>query len=304
LADEVVGDVGGVVTHGDETIEQDVARERILDMAAASVDGTLPQFDEPSTIQVDALTGPVTASPALSHSYTSLSAYEECPRQHYLEYVVNAFPDYRDDGDEYRSGPNQREIGLLFHDTAEQAAQDGGTERKEWYDICERLAKQRHATEALPRAKECIDRYFELEVSEYEVVDAEREFELNLEGMDLVGSIDAVYRTPEDELLVVDYKATERTRDLEADHQLPIYLLACRELYDETIGRAAYAYVGSIGPTIEERRFEQVELQSIREEVLATMRRISDSAYESFSAGDHCRWCQHSQLPCAPESLD
>jgi DNA helicase-2/ATP-dependent DNA helicase PcrA len=304
LADEVVGNVGGVVTHGDETIGQDVARERIFDMAAASVDGALPQFEEPSKIQLDALTGPVTASPALSHSYTSLSTYDECPRQHYLEYVVNGFPDYRETGDDFGGGATQRDVGLLFHDTAEQAAHENVRTVERWYDICERLAKQRHATDALPAAKECIDRYFELEVSEYEVVDAERDFELDLDGMDLVGSIDVVYRTPEGELLVVDYKATERKRDLETDHQLPIYLLACRELYESPPTRAAYAYVGSLGPTVEERSFDEAGLRSVREDVVDTMQRIRDHSYEEYSSGDHCRWCGHNTLPCAPDPLD
>ena len=69
------------------------------------------------------------------------------------------------------------------------------------------------------------------------IIDAEREFELDIDGHGLIGFIDAVYRTPEDELLVIDYKATERHRDLGTDKQLPISLLACRDLYDEPASR-------------------------------------------------------------------
>jgi DNA helicase-2/ATP-dependent DNA helicase PcrA len=30
---------------------------------------------------------------------------------------------------------------------------------------------------------------------------------------------------------------------------------------------------------------------------------IADLSFERFSAGDHCRWCRHNQLACAPESF-
>ena len=235
----------------------------MLEFASSSVDGRLSPADERLTIQVESLTGPTTPTPALSHSYTSLQSYEECPRQHYLDYVVNAYPDYRATGENDSDGISQRDIGLLFHDTAEQAANEGTADRADWYEICERLASQRRADDALDPAKQCIDRYFDLELSAYDIIDAEREFELDIDGHELIGFIDAVYRTPDDELLVIDYKATERHRDL----------------YDETVTQAGYAYVGDIGPTVETRTFSE------------------------YSAGDHCRWCQHNQLPCAPDSL-
>jgi DNA helicase-2/ATP-dependent DNA helicase PcrA len=191
----------------------------------------------------------------------------------------------------------------LFHDTAEQAAAEGLQTRTGWYDICERLASQRQADDALPAAKQCIDRFFELEISDYEIIDAEREFELDINGHELVGYIDAVYRTPDDELLVIDYKATERHRDLEDDKQLPIYLLACRELYDESIDRAGYAYVGDIGPKVESRTFSEADLEGVRNEVTTLLSEVTEFSYDTYNTEDHCRWCQHNQLDCAPDSL-
>jgi DNA helicase-2/ATP-dependent DNA helicase PcrA len=192
---------------------------------------------------------------------------------------------------------------LLFHDTAEQAADQDLHRREEWYEICERLASQRRAEDALPAAKECIDQFFELDLSTYEIVDAEREFELNIDGHELTGYIDAVYRTPDDELIVIDYKATERHRDIQDNKQLPIYLLACRDLYEEPIRRAGYAYVGSIGPKVESRIFGEDELQRVKDDVVGAMNRIMESSFNQYVADDHCQWCQHNQLPCAPDSF-
>lgn len=303
LASGTIGEIGGTVRHGGDELAVTTARNRVIDLATASLDGALTTTGERSTLRIESLSGPSTPSPSLSHSYTSLAAYEECPRSHYLDYVVNAFRDYQEPTGGTGDGVSQRDIGVLFHDTAEQAADQGVRRREEWYEICERLASHRRAEDALPAAKQCIDRYFELDIASYEVVDAERQFELNVGGHELVGYIDAVYRTPEGELLVIDYKATERHRDLQDDKQLPIYLLACRDLYDEPVTRAGYAYVGDIGPKVESRSFSESELEAVEDDVTALMNRIVEFSFSRYTAGDHCRWCQHNQLPCAPDSF-
>jgi DNA helicase-2/ATP-dependent DNA helicase PcrA len=303
LASETVGNIGGTVRHDGEELAVKIARDRVLNLATATLDGDLSPRAEREVLQVTSLTGPSTPSPSLSHSYTSLAAYEECPRNHYLEYVINAFPDYEETTSNSGGGVSQRTIGLLFHDTAEQAANQDVKRRGEWYEICERLASQRRAEDALPAVKQCIDRYFELDLPSYELIDAERKFELEIDGHELVGFIDAVYRTPDGELLVIDYKATERHRDLHDDKQLPIYLLACRDLYDERVTRAGYAYVGEIGPKVEARTFCDGDLEAVRNDVLESMNRIAEFSFGQYTAGEHCQWCQHNQLPCAPDSF-
>jgi superfamily I DNA/RNA helicase/RecB family exonuclease len=301
LASTVVGDVGGTVTHGTDTLSTVEGRERVLSLADRSLAGAIDSPGESSTLNIDSLTGPSTPGPALRHSYTSLEVFESCPRQHYLDYVVNAFTDYREYTGDSDEGVSQRDVGLLFHDTAEIAAGKNISDSDEWYAICERIAQQRHAHDALDAAKSCIDRYFQLEVSNWEVLETERKFELDFAGHELMGFIDAVYRTPEDELIVIDYKATSRHRDIDDDRQLPIYLLACRDLYDEPISRAGYAYVGDIGPKLEERVFDEHELDEVQSAVLTTMGRISETTFDSYDADDHCRWCRHSGLSCAAE---
>ena len=273
----------------------------MLDLAAATLDGDLAQRAERETLRVTTLTGPSTPPPSLSHSYTSLAAHEECPRSHYLDYVVNAFQDHRASTSAATDGVSQREVGLLFHDTAERVANHGVEDHEGWYEICERIASQRRAGGLLSAARQCIDRYFELNISEYDIVDAEREFEIELDGHELTGYIDAVYRTPDDELVVVDYKTTQRHRDVQDDKQLPIYLLACRDLYEEPVTRAGYAYVGEIGPKVETRRFSTAELSAVESDVTSMLNDISDLSFEQFSSGDHCRRCRHNQLDCAVE---
>ena len=301
LADTVVGDLGGKVTHNGDSLNAQAARDHILTLGDDLANGTVEPTPQ-TRLELASLTGSPEAAPAIQHSYTSLKTFDDCPRQHYLDYVVNAFRDYSpsdEDWTENDTGPSQQTVGILFHDTAEIAADEEATSREGWYDICERLANQKRARDALPKAKQCIDRYFELELSEWEVIDAEREFAMDIDGEEIIGYIDAVYRTPEDELVVIDYKATQRERNIDANKQLPLYLLACRDLYDEPIHRAGYAYVGPLGPKVDEKTFSQDALETMHNEIETLLSQISELTYEEFRADTHCKYCTHNELPCA-----
>jgi len=301
LADTVIGDLGGTVTHNGASLDAKAARDHILSLGNELTAGAVEPTPQ-SRLELSSLTGPPEAAPSIQHSYTSLKTFDDCPRQHYLDYVVNAFRDYTPSDDEWTendTGPSQQIVGILFHDTAEIAADENASSRDDWYNICERLANQKRARDALPGAKACIDRYFELELSEWDVVDAEREFAMEIDGEEVVGYIDAVYQTPADELVVIDYKATQRERDIEGNKQLPLYLLACRDLYDEPIHQAGYAYVGPLGPKVETKTFSESDLQAVQQEIEGVLSTISDLTYNKFVADTHCQWCTHNELPCA-----
>lgn len=305
LASTIVGTVGGEVIYDDEAIAVEHAKDHVLRLGDQMLDGTLERSAS-SRLHVDVLEAPPAAVPLVKHSYTSLSTFEECPRKYYLDYVVNAFPGYSP-GEKIAwedVGPSQRTVGVLFHETAEIAAREGARTRNEWYEICDRVGTRQRAQGAIELVRECIDHYFELAISEWEVVDAEREFELDIDGGTLVGLIDAVYRTPEDTLVVIDYKATQRERDIDANRQLPLYLLACRDLYDEPVRNAGYAFVGPLGPKLTIRDFERTDVDSIKREIEALVAAIATLSYEPYTADSHCQWCDHNDLPCAAEVLD
>jgi len=71
----------------------------------------------------------------------------------------------------------------------------------------------------------------------------------------------------------------DRHRDLQDDKQLPIYLLACRDLYEEPVVRAGYAYVGDIGPKIESKTFSDEDLDAVRDDVTKSMYRIAEFSF-------------------------
>nr|WP_282594759.1 PD-(D/E)XK nuclease family protein [Halomarina salina] len=274
------------------------------------LDGNLEAID-PTTAGIPAAALDPPTGPQLrrQHSYTSLDTLSTCSRQHYLNYVLRAFDDppsvgapAMDGGTLSGSEASIREIGVLFHETAERAANRGVTTPDGWYEIADQLAAARGLEPALDEAQACIDRYFECEASDWEVLAAEREFTLEIEGFTVTGVIDAVCRRPDGEFVILDYKATTKKRSLDEDIQLPLYVLACEELFEQPIRTAGYAYVGDVGPAVETRTFSEEELQTARERIIDRLRAAEQSRYNQYTAGEHCQWCPHRSLGCSDEA--
>ncbi|MEF8913385.1 ATP-dependent helicase [Natronomonas sp.] len=305
IAAPIETDTRTAAVDGARLLDRTEARRRVLDLGRRALAGDL---DVSPDARIEIATESVGVKPESRlqrrHSYTSLDAVAECPRQHYLNYVVRAFDDPQlATADEAGDGSsvNTRTQGVVFHEAAERAGERGYTRPDEWKQAAERIARMRGEEAVLPAVETCIDRFFELEASEWTILSAERDFELELDGELVVGQIDALCRTPEGELVVLDYKATDRTRDLETNLQLPLYVLACRELFDEPVERAGYAYVGSAGPKLATRRFDEGALDAATERIHERLQAAVESSYSTFQQNDHCRWCPHAGLPCGPE---
>ena len=278
------------------------ARDRVFELARGMLGGELSvEGADVSPVDPDVLRSADEYKLQRRHSYTSLDALQTCTRRHYLDYVVRAYEDparMLDTGNG-TSDVSQRVIGIIFHETAERAANRGADTAGEWRAVARQIASTRGHEERLEEVYECIDRYFDCEASSWVVLAAERDFELDVADSTIVGQIDAICRRPDGRLVVLDYKATDHERSLDTDLQLPIYLLACRELFDEPITTAGYAYVGSIGPAVEVREFDDEELAEAREVIRDRLRAAEESNYDDYTAGDHCQWCPHRSLSCS-----
>ena len=147
--------------------------------------------------------------------------------------------------------------------------------------------------------KTCIDRFFETPAANWDVIAAEREFSMEVAGNDVTGLIDAIYERPDGSLVVIDHKATTEKRDLEENNQLPLYLLACEEIFDRPVDEAGYAYVGEVGPAVETRTFTPKEQASLKHELTDLLEMAEGSNFGNFTDGEHCRYCSHRSLPCA-----
>lgn len=303
LAAEPSDSLRGEVIDGDETLSQAAARTNLIELGRRMVAGTLQADDGTGPIAIDRLREPAEASPVTRHSYTSLETFEECPRKHYLDHVVGAFADRTDNGPG-STGVSQREIGLVFHETAERAAIDGLESKDQWYDRCEQVATELDMANAVAPAKDCIDRFFDSPAATWEVIAAERQFSMQLDGHTVTGVIDAIARRPDGGLVVADYKATQVERDIDSSLQLPLYLIAANELFDLDIHTAAYVYVGEVGPRVDARSFEPDELDGLEDALIDELRTVEDATFDTYTTGPHCEWCPHRGLPCGQEYLE
>ena len=285
---------------------QTEVRRHVLDLARQVVQGDLKEYDPVDVgIRVASLDVRQTKRVKRQHSYTSLESVETCTRQHYLDYVVGAFDDRRgwfDDnqGSKGSGGSGSvRERGVLFHEVAEDAAKRDFDTKDQWYGLCEEIARKQGLEHVIDEVYDCIDRFFETPVANWDIIAAERDFSIEVARSDVTGLIDAIYEKPDGSLVVIDYKATTKKRDLNENNQLPLYLLACKEIFGRPIDEAGYAYVGEVGPAVETRTFTSEKQSSFEQELANSLATAEESSFEEFAYGEHCQYCSHRSLPCA-----
>jgi len=61
--------------------------------------------------------------------------------------------------------------------------------------------------------------------------------------------------------------------------------LVCRPIH-----RAGYAYVGPLGPKVDEKHFSEAELDGVHEEIKRLLSNIRDISYDEFVADTQCQW--------------
>ena len=275
----------------------------------------------------DALVDPVrTDAPgALTHSYSALRTHDECPRKHYLEYVVGATADpmwvgtSTDDAPDEVSDPsapksNARLVGTVFHAVAEEAFYRDYTGQLEWETAARRQLTARGQRQHEADVLACVDRYFEAAtpdidapVHEWPELAAEVSFTVDdVPGVDgaVVGAIDTVRRAPDGTLAVLDYKATGERIDPESAVQLALYARAYERQFDEAVDSVGYVYVGPIDdshPRVDLRTPTAVPTWT---SVRGALEAIDQPTYAETTPGSHCQYCPHRSLGCGPDHLE
>ncbi|MFC7238386.1 UvrD-helicase domain-containing protein [Saliphagus sp. GCM10025317] len=338
------GTIDYLDTDGHRTLETDEAldvvhrlgrqlRNRTL-LPAADAAPTVPELDAPAGRRVGALdtaasrfapdafseSGRERFPEALEHSYSALATHDECPRKHYLEYVVGA-PDDPVSGDDGRqwvdSTPgngrtsresNPRLVGTVFHAVAEEAFYREYSSPGEWRRAATRRLTARGQRGYEKAVHRCIDRYFdarepdlEAPVHAWDELAAELSFAADdVPGVDgsVVGYVDTVRRAPDGRLVVLDYKATSERIDPEAALQLSLYARACERRLGEPVDAVGYVYVGPVeGPRV---ALHSPSATPDWGAVRRGLEALDRPTYAETTPGSHCRSCPHRSLGCGP----
>jgi DNA helicase-2/ATP-dependent DNA helicase PcrA len=231
-------------------------------------------------------------------SYTQLETFRACPHRYFLRYVAGmpGLPDRR-----------AAAIGTAFHAAIATEAQRrsaglpvAAQQVKTWFEA--EVAFGSAATTPSGNGNgvsgDPIAHYLASPDATAEPLLVEEAFSLRLGPSVLRGVIDRVHRLPDGTTEVVDYKTDRATRseaEVRAGWQLPVYLLACRDVFPQiqpVPQRAVMFFV---------RANERVEVVYSEDELAAVRQELATAALElrSVSADAHrsgpgtCATCEY-----------
>ncbi len=225
-------------------------------------------------------------------SYSALSSYENCPLSYRFQYV---------DGLEVEPTP-YLSFGRSLHaalewlygrSTPEPPSLEG---LLSYLDSCwssEGFSGADEESSYLKHGREVLTRFYYSNIGDFRLpVAVEERFELDRGGFVLSGVIDRVDRNPDGSYEIIDYKTSRRLPEisrLREDLQLPIYQLACKEIWGINPSKLTFYYL------VHNQRYSTRPLD---EEGLARVVGRLDAVAAAISRGDFhatpnrlCPWC-------------
>lgn len=195
----------------------------------------------------------ITKDGVLYSSYSQLDLYERCPYQWYLKYI---------EGDRTAIVSKYLEYGSAIHETLEELFKmlcNG--EKPELQEITRRYhhyikiheipfdsyeEEMEYVMEGLLMLERLYEPKNELEklMMTSKIIGVEKEFKVNVDGVDIIGFIDLVLRT-DDGIVLVDHKSGKSLFDktkLQTNLQFPIYAMAMKNEYDELPYKCFYNF--------------------------------------------------------------
>jgi len=128
------------------------------------------------------------------------------------------------------------------------------------------------------------------------ILDAERKFQINLEGRTVKGTIDRLEETPEGEIVVIDFKTGSipgglSKNTIREDMQMNLYSLAVRELYGKLPIRASLFYLSpnktyNYTPTTE-------TIRKFQERVTGLISAVCAEKFAPTPDFQTCKWCDY-----------
>jgi RecB family exonuclease len=229
-------------------------------------------------------------------SYSSISTYETCPAKWRFQYQDRvprgttpalAFGDslhralHRFHNRPVPAAPSLEELWAMLDD--EWVADGFGDEGEE------RLYRQ--------HAREVLSRYHHENAERYRIPAAlEFHFQIEVQGIPLVGTIDRMDRLPGGGYEIVDYKTNRRLPPralVERDLQLSIYALAAREVWGIEPERLTLYYLLP-GERITTTR-TNADIEELRKRIATVAERIEAGKFEPRD-NPLCNWCDYQHL--------
>ncbi len=227
-------------------------------------------------------------------SYTDLEAFETCPLKFYYRKILR-IPS--------PPGPHQL-LGQAIHVVLEEAGKsmmDGKTvDLESLVAEFESRWKRVHLNDPdqkerlMQKGRELLENFVDLQSKRSGKPELlEKSFEIELPNARLTGRIDRVDKTPTG-LAIIDYKTGKKDESrLKKDMQLPIYSLACKDIFGEYPSSLIFMFLRDA--KIHECSFEPEALEAIRSEIEDRIEKINLSDFAA-TPGYDCRYCDFRRI--------
>ena len=235
-------------------------------------------------------------------SYSALSTYEKCPLSYRFQYV---------DGLEIEPTP-YLSFGKSLHAALEwlygRSTPEPPTLESllSYLDECwlgEGYASTEEENSFLDNGRELLTSFYYKNVEEFRLpIAVEERFEMDKGGFILSGVIDRVDRNPDGSYEIIDYKTSRRLPELSrlrGDLQLPIYQMACREIWGITPSKLSFYYLVH-NQRYSTRPYDEEGLARVMQRLETAADAISRQAFPA-TPSRLCPWCSFQDI--CPEKV-
>ncbi len=228
-----------------------------------------------------------------SLSYTDMNSFDLCPMRFYFSKILR-MPS--------PSGP-QLVFGSVIHSILEEGGKRliAGEEVSVDMLLSEFESRWHHVVLDDPDRKERLRQKAKDHLANFvamqskmsgKTVDVEKSFKFVVGDTQVRGKIDRVDQTP-DGIEIVDYKTGKRdNKKLKSDLQLPVYSMACRELYGKYPAKVTYMFL------TEDEPFSQSpeDLEKIECDITEKIEEIQNSDFTATPDTFKCGYCGYNRI--------
>ena len=239
-------------------------------------------------------------------SFSKFNTYEQCPKQFWYQYVLNALPANQEQSALYK--------GSTFHEIVEESAKrqkEGNTDdtaklfselQTKWDPkkyLTSSVQKEQQDRKSLTPALESYQKWSSSNPNE--IVALELPFTTYIGGFKVNGVIDRLEKTPEGEYVVIDYKTGGKNKKVDARNspQLNLYALALKENpdYGKLPAKAVFFYVEKPeGEQLFEYEVEAEKVEEIKGILEGYVKAIQEKEFDATPEMFTCKWCQYSDI--------
>ena len=239
-------------------------------------------------------------------SFSKFNTYEQCPKQFWYQYVLNALPANQEQSALYK--------GSTFHEIVEESAKrqkEGNTDdtaklfselQTKWDPkkyLTSSVQKEQQDRKSLTPALESYQKWSSSNPNE--IVALELPFTTYIGGFKVNGVIDRLEKTPEGEYVVIDYKTVGKNKKVDARNspQLNLYALALKENpdYGKLPVKAVFFYVEKPeGEQLFEYEVEAEKVEEVKGILEGYVKAIQEKEFDATPEMFTCKWCQYSDI--------